>query len=558
MAHLSNEIISENSFMKRSFLAFFLVVVSAAVPLCAQAPYCAPVSAGNNCVPAGGAGENIGNVTILSINNTSGCVPNPSYEDFTLVPAPTLVWGTAYPISVTVADWFSATDTVRVFCDWNGDLDFLDAGESFAIPQVGAGPAYTPVLYSGFITAPTGAVATTRMRVRMCYTTVVFDACTAYTLGAAEDYTINTIAPDFSGIGAAAPASTTPGGSTILTVAFSSISPPSPPTGVTAAIDLSALGGSPSQTMYDDGATGGDVSAGDNVFTFSITTSGAQPYGVFNLNWSATDSIARATSGTIVFSVVPVNDDCTGALALVLGTNPSPGASGNFYSNAGGTTAAGWSTTCAGVAMTKDVWFTYTPATTAVYQIDTETPAGYANGSITDTVLEVYNTAACTPTLTTVACDDDAGITNGGLTSLLQIVLNAGTTYQIRVGAWTSAVVTSGTFYVNVTFITLPAANDTCATATPLALGANPAPAASGNVFNNIGASNDSLGYPGRLRHDPERSLVQLHSGRLRHLRVRHEHPVRIHRGNDDEHDHRPLRRGRLCDAGGGARMRRR
>ena len=220
------------------------------------------------------------------------------------------------------------------------------------------------------------------------------------------------------------------------------------------------------------------------------------PQGTYTLPWSAADSSARTASGSIGLSVVPANDDCTGQWRSFSGRTRRPGPPAISSTAPGRRPRAGWSTTCAGVAMTQDVWFTYTPATTALYQIDTETPAGYANGSITDTVLEVYNAPACTPTITAVACDDDSGVTNGGLTSLLQVVLNAGTTYQIRVGAWASATVKSGTFYLNVTFITLPAANDTCATATPLVLGANPAPAASGNTFNNIGASSDSLGFP--------------------------------------------------------------
>ena len=44
-------------------------------------------------------------------------------------------------------------------------------------------------------------------------------------------------------------------------------------TGIQVAADLSTVGGSSTQTFYDDG-TNGDVTAGDNVFSYSFDSDG--------------------------------------------------------------------------------------------------------------------------------------------------------------------------------------------------------------------------------------------------------------------------------------------
>jgi len=72
-----------------------------------------------------------------------------------------------------------------------------------------------------------------------------------------------------SGSGAASPATVNPGDTTLLTVA---VTPGSNPfsTGLAATADLSAFGGSTTQTLYDDGSNG-DVTAGDSIFSFTLT-----------------------------------------------------------------------------------------------------------------------------------------------------------------------------------------------------------------------------------------------------------------------------------------------
>jgi hypothetical protein len=144
-------------------------------------------------------------------------------------------------------------------------------------------------------------------------------------------------------------------------------------------------------------------------------------------------------------------DDCTSASipALSLGANAG--------SNVGATTSVGFNTPTCATALNSDVWFTFTPANTGPHQIDTNGPTGA--GLLSDTVLQVYSSCA-TPAL---ACDDDSG--NGAL-SLLNIFLNAGTTYLVQVGDFGGQnSVVQGGFSLNVAFIPPPPANDACANA---------------------------------------------------------------------------------------------
>ncbi|HEX7397392.1 MAG TPA: hypothetical protein VF312_07590, partial [Propionibacteriaceae bacterium] len=66
-----------------------------------------------------------------------------------------------------------------------------------------------------------------------------------------------------------------------------------------------AIGGSASQTFYDD-RTNGDATAGDNVFTFATTVgSGATP-GTQSLPCSVTDAQSRSVSTTITLTVIAI------------------------------------------------------------------------------------------------------------------------------------------------------------------------------------------------------------------------------------------------------------
>lgn len=102
--------------------------------------------------------------------------------------------------------------------------------------------------------------------------------------------------------GAANPSTVAQGASVILT---GTVSPGLVPnsTGITVTGDLSAIGGSATQQFFDDGATGGDTVAGNNVFTFTMIVPAATPTGAKNLPLTVNDAQARSGTGNISLTV---------------------------------------------------------------------------------------------------------------------------------------------------------------------------------------------------------------------------------------------------------------
>lgn len=73
---------------------------------------------------------------------------------------------------------------------------------------------------------------------------------------------------ELQGVGSANPNTIAPGGTTLLKVTVVPATGPPPSTGITVRTDLTQIGGSATQSFFDDG-THGDTTAGDNVFSFS-------------------------------------------------------------------------------------------------------------------------------------------------------------------------------------------------------------------------------------------------------------------------------------------------
>ncbi|HVM64278.1 MAG TPA: choice-of-anchor X domain-containing protein, partial [Acidimicrobiales bacterium] len=105
-----------------------------------------------------------------------------------------------------------------------------------------------------------------------------------------------------SGVGSAVPSSLLAGDSTLLGV---TVTPGTNPTstGLAVTCDASAIGGLSNQTLYDDG-TNGDVTAGDNIFSFSTTVAPATSNGLKSLPCSITDAQSRTGSATITLNVI--------------------------------------------------------------------------------------------------------------------------------------------------------------------------------------------------------------------------------------------------------------
>jgi hypothetical protein len=157
-----------------------MLVLAALLAVSASAQYCTNVPSGFSCA----IDEYISNVTVGAISNSSTC--GPGYEDYSTI-STGFVGGGSYPITVTVGQWFSTTDDVTVYVDWNGDIDFSDAGESFPLLE-GPGTGGGTVLYTGTIAAPASIVNDPRMRVVLWYGIPQVCPATPAIFGNVEDY----------------------------------------------------------------------------------------------------------------------------------------------------------------------------------------------------------------------------------------------------------------------------------------------------------------------------------------------------------------------------------
>src|SRR5262249_19836514 len=115
-----------------------------------------------------------------------------------------------------------------------------------------------------------------------------------------------------TGVGSSNPSAVVPGDTTLLTV---TVTPGTNPTstGLAVSANLSSIGGSTTQAFFDDG-THGDVTPGDNVFSFQATVSSGTAGGTKSLPFTVTDAQARSSSGAISLTVnAPTNPTGTGS-----------------------------------------------------------------------------------------------------------------------------------------------------------------------------------------------------------------------------------------------------
>jgi DNA/RNA endonuclease G (NUC1) len=120
-----------------------------------------------------------------------------------------------------------------------------------------------------------------------------------------------------SATGSANPNSIAPGNTTILRVSVSPATTP-PSTGITVMANLTNIGGSATQPLYDDG-TNGDATAGDNIYSFQYTIPANIGGGTTTVSTTVSDAQSRTASPIIGITInaPPPNDD-----PLLLG-NPS-------------------------------------------------------------------------------------------------------------------------------------------------------------------------------------------------------------------------------------------
>lgn len=128
-----------------------------------------------------------------------------------------------------------------------------------------------------------------------------------------------------SGTGAASPTPVPAGASSLLTVF---VTPGAPPvsTGITVVGDLSAIGGPAAQAFLDDG-TGGDVTAGDRVFSFDAVVAPGTTVGPKTLPLTVADAQGRSTSPSLSLTVgAPVAPSSTLVISEVYGGGGNAGA----------------------------------------------------------------------------------------------------------------------------------------------------------------------------------------------------------------------------------------
>jgi subtilisin-like proprotein convertase family protein len=202
--------------------------------------YCIPPA--TNC----NLSDVITNVTLGVLNNSTACSVNGYTSYLTGQPVPSLSRTVIYPMAVTVGP--GGTEFVGVWIDYNQNGVF----ETTEFTALGSANGAT---INGNITIPVGALlGNTGMRVRVRFNTALAgtDACTTYSFGETEDYTVN-IAP--------APACSAPTGLAIsaltpTTATASWTAPGTPPAnGYEWEVRTSGAGGSGGAGLVSNGAT---------------------------------------------------------------------------------------------------------------------------------------------------------------------------------------------------------------------------------------------------------------------------------------------------------------
>ena len=187
---------------------------------------------------------------------------------------------------------------IQLFYSFDG-ATWTNAGASFltSFPQDGGG------VNSGYATAPGVTVPVTNQTLSVAipdgssfylawnYSVNTGTTTTNSQALAVDDISIlglSNAATNPTATGAANPNPVQAGSSTLLTV---SVTPGANPasTGIAVTADLSSIGGSATQTFFDD-HTNGDLTAGDNIFSFLATVPAATGPGLKTLPASIADA----------------------------------------------------------------------------------------------------------------------------------------------------------------------------------------------------------------------------------------------------------------------------
>ena len=199
-------------------------------------------------------------------------------------------------------------------CPLSGVLDFVGYGAASCFE--GSGPAPTLSNTTAAIRHDGGLVDTN-------------DNAADFLAGVPSPKSTVGVPP--TAIGAAVPASIASGTSTLLTL---KVTPGAFPPGPVAAVnvDLSTIGGG-TQAFFDDG-TNGDITAGDNIYSFQVVATGAPGFKV--LTGSITDVRGRLGTASIRLAIEPSTPT---PISQIQGSGSTSPLVGQFVTTAGIVTA---------------------------------------------------------------------------------------------------------------------------------------------------------------------------------------------------------------------------
>ena len=216
----------------------------------------------------------------------------------------TLVTGGSPVVSAVNDDWQSALTAP------NQRPSMLTFGQASPgrVYVTGTTPAFTPADgRNGTLSAGTYYLAVSGFSANFGAT--AFNVTTTHTRTGTSVVTILTnpsIPTDPTGSLVATPRSFFPGegGSSLLTV---TVVPGNNPvsSGVAVTADLTSIDGSATQQMFDDG-TNGDVTAGDNIFSFAATVPSSTPSGARSIPFTITDAQSRTGTGSGSINITPI------------------------------------------------------------------------------------------------------------------------------------------------------------------------------------------------------------------------------------------------------------
>lgn len=196
--------------------------------------------------------------------------------------------------------------------------------------------------------------------------------------------------------------------------------------------------------------------------------------------------------GQTAFATAPPNDNFAASETIVLSSGSFVGTRNNI-SGSKEVNEPNHAQNIGG----SSVWFIFTPTSTQIYRIKTTNPS-----TAFDTTLAVY-TGDTLASLVRIGYNDDCMTTGCGTSSMVDLMLTAGTTYRIAIDGYNSGVAPqTGSFVLSINEITTPVTYN--AFGTPYDLGT----ITSGSIAGTNYLATAQVGEPGGHSNSPPQKTV--------------------------------------------------